>query len=139
MIFYCRRYRSIYVEFMRGNTLTLMAENLDIQSEDTDRNNSFYIANYHNSSNTILQEARIQNNLFRGHLKDACQVPNDTKIIFVHQRHQNDRAHRNYNGSDRRIQHDDLTENGPIIFVAVSEIKLHDQHSLAFEFFSIRY
>lgn len=74
MIFYCHRYQSIYGEFMRGNVLTLMAENLNIQSEDTDRNNSFYTANYHNSSNTILQKPKIQYNLFRSYLEDVCRA-----------------------------------------------------------------
>lgn len=39
---------------------TLMIDNLSIQSENTARDNLFFIANYHNLSNIMLQELRIQ-------------------------------------------------------------------------------
>lgn len=80
-----------------------MIDNLSIQSENTTRDNLFFIANYHNS-NIMLQELITWNNLFRdGHTKAPVQVPNDIRIIFAYQRHWNDQAGRNYNGSSHWI------------------------------------
>lgn len=84
--------------------LTLMIDNLSTQNENTAWNNLFFIANYHNSSNVMLQELRTRYNLFRGpHTKAPAQVPNDMRIIFTYQRHRNGRARRNYNGSGHYI------------------------------------
>lgn len=87
----------------------------DVLLENTARNNSFFIANYHNSCNTVSREPGIRRNVFRAHPSPRTssspqrerkkgtpwQVPSDIRIIFVYQRHRNDRARRNYNGFGR--------------------------------------